>query len=1366
MLAQDNTISALLEFKSQIECASTFDEIARVSLHFFQAAGFGELCAILPSKAVQPLDNQLQIPIGNRSYTLCLTTMPPISSAQESLAEVVGSIVATSALFEKDIETTSDVQRKLLTTLGEKIAEQRRFSKIQTVLETDFELAFDHGKGRLLLYKSNESVFFVHSVFEQSNVARSSAPVVLDGQVLAMVMAGNTAVSQSENTTNLYIPIRYGNQTRAVLHFAQETAKAITNATIGALELLAGFVGIGLSNESLSNQAWQRANQLETIYRVTESARGLRPLEPTLVEIHQQILRSYKAPTCIIALANHDLHTITFPCVWYEGAAAVRPAIQIDSKDNLLAWVINNNEPFAIDNWQTDKKPVDDPDISHKTAAIICVPMRIGDEVLGAISIQHHEPMAFNASDYQTLMAIAAHAGVIIKNARLYSDAREMVDIGTRDFQTAVSLRQAIADISASLEQDKVGQQLLVALGKVINYSTAWTILINGRVIESVAGRNFYDQPLALSDQQFIQIWAEHPWLHNIIDTQEIINIQDVRTQKEWPNKQENASVRSWLAAPLVAGKRLLGILVIESENQNAFDSHVEWIVSSLAAHAGVAIQNAQLYQQTQQQLLELGTLHQASATMTANLDQQAVLQTVTSEMVNALQLDSCTIFVWDSISKKLIPSAHKSKYSEPKTEINGKLQVGLGVVEGLEEYKLINDILDTRQIVILRTDEIDSDEERALLEASKLKSMILVPLVRREIVMGLLAMGQIDEPKTYSDRQLRLAQNLSGQAAVAIEHSRLYGQAQRRIDELSTFHEIVLKLNSPLKLGVVLDTITESALKLIDATNLHIYLYDEKTREFTEGSALWRDGRRTAAVQKPRSDGEGLTASVVNHGQPIVINNAAEHHYYKSRDAQAWGIYAIAGFPLKYGDEVLGAFTATYLHPHTFSDDELLLLNLLAEQAAVAVRNASVYAESQRRLRDMSALVDMAKQVTSDLKLQHVLQTTVQILRGLMNARASTIIMLSDEGDELILKAADGVNNAFVNARMALNDSISGQVVSTSKLVYIRDTHSEPDFIFFDEIVRSLLAVPLVVRDRAVGTLTVDSDRANAFLESDIQLMTIAAAQVSIAISNARLFEESEARASELKIAYDELKESDRLKDELVQNVSHELRTPLTFVKGYVDLLMDGEMGLMNEEQQSALTIISDKTNDITRIIDDIITLQKINSGNLKLERTSMSAFLETAVSAHQMIAAQKGLNIDFVLPSIEGMVIIDRGRINQVLDNLIGNAMKFSPDGGTIKIAMEESEGMVTVSVKDQGIGISPEKHKRIFERFYQIDGSASRRFGGTGIGLAIVKRIVDAHNGKIWVESEIQKGSAFTFQLPMVAKKEAEPAIDSVA
>jgi signal transduction histidine kinase len=483
-----------------------------------------------------------------------------------------------------------------------------------------------------------------------------------------------------------------------------------------------------------------------------------------------------------------------------------------------------------------------------------------------------------------------------------------------------------------------------------------------------------------------------------------------------------------------------------------------------------------------------------------------------------------------------------------------------------------------------------------------------------------------------------------------------------------------------------------------------------------------------------------------------MLIDDAAAHEFYQSAEAKLWGVGAIAGFPLKRADRVFGVFTLTYLAAHSFNEDELLLLNLLADEAAVAVENARLYTDAQRRLKGMSALVDMAQQVTGNLKVESVMQTTVQIIQGLLGARASTIALLSPDKEELVIEAAAGINPKWVHqARMKLGEGVSGRAVSERRPVYIRDTRKQPDFLFFDKVLRSLLAVPLISRDRVIGTITVDSDRVNAFSQSDIQLMTIAAAQVSVAIANARLYEEAEDRAAKLAVAYRELQESDRLKDELVQNVSHELRTPLTFVKGYVDLLLDGEMGLINPDQQHALQIVGDKTAEITRLIDDIMSLQRIESTNLMLETFSMVNLVEEAISCHRLTADNHGIFLLWDGPGQPVFVTADRGRLNQVFDNLIGNAMKFSPNGGTVQVNLTEEDGYVRVAIADQGIGVPSDKLDRIFERFYQVDGSARRRFGGTGIGLAIVKRIIDAHQGRIWVESEVNKGSTFYFTLP---------------
>ena len=1112
------------------------------------------------------------------------------------------------------------------------------------------------------------------------------------------------------------------------------------------LDLTAALIAAAPYCQKTLQQSQQILEELDVVQAVISPAMPLQPVEVTLQKLHQQIIHLFQPSICYIALYDPETRLITFPRVYEAEQPEKLPPISSLDDSSLAAWVILNNRPYLTGDWKADDKPVVGVVDGAEPRSIVAVPMSTPNDVIGVLSLQSPAENAFSIQELQRLQAVANQAAIIIQNAQLHERSRSLVEQSVRDYQTAVSLRQAIAIVGTSLDTGVIIQNLLLAVGNLFPYDLAHVFLQEDEQWRFVAGRDFYDRPIALTSEQIENTWKNNPLFLQIQSAKEPLIISDVKNEPEWPENSGDLQTQSWMGVPLILRGQLFGLMTVSSHRVNAFGKHEEWLAMTLTAHTTVALQNAHLHKQTEQQLHELGTLYQASAMMTANLDQDFVLQTVVSEMVRATQVNSCSIFVWDNDYRQLVLVAHENQMAKETKESNPK---GLGNLEHLEKYPIIQRVLDTQEIHSLRRDNAYSPHQIALLEAAGLASVLMVPLQRRGGVLGLLALGQENQTRSFTPSELRLIQNLSGQAAVAIEHARLFGQSQRRIEELSTFHEIVLQLNTPLKLNTVLDTITEAALKLIEANNMHIYLFDAETKSFPFVSALWRDGNRKSAVSAPRSD--GITMNVAKQGKPIVINDASKHPYFQSKTARAWGIHAIAGFPLKQDDQVIGVFTTTYLRPHSFSEDELLLLNLLADQAAVAVKNARLYAQSQRQLQDMSALVDMAKQITSNLNLSAVLQTTVHILKELLSARASTITMLSKDGSELIVQAGAGISEEFINARMKLGEGVSGEVVRRGKPIYIRDTYSEPDFLFFDEIVRSLLVVPLIIRNEAWGTMSIDSDKPNAFNRSDIQLMTIAAAQVSIAISNARLFEELEERAEELAEAYEELKESDRLKDELVQNVSHELRTPLTFVKGYVDLLLDGEMGLVSNEQQEALKIVATKTDDITRLIADIMTLQRIDSSNLELETTAVKELVQRSVAGHTLVAEKKGLLIAVKLPDTEPIAYIDKGRVNQVLDNLIGNALKFSPDGGTVTVELIDDVDKIHLLVTDQGIGIPPDKIQRIFDRFYQVDGSSRRRFGGTGLGLAIVKRIVEAHQGAIWVESEVNEGSTFHLVLP---------------
>lgn len=1315
---------------------------------------------------------RLCVPVGRLDFSLVVRRDRPFTAEERTFVALVAAQLARAGV-SMDLSEPLREKLALLASLGRDIVDSQNLEAILAVLATRFGDVFPGMWAELLLQGAAGDSWKRIAAFNQRENAGPSSPPqpellaqVLDyGEtVLRDATGGLHRSSELEEIPDpiaeIYLPVQVRERTAGLLHVSANEDVGINQQELPYLGMLAGYIGIGLATSELIEEAWQQTSRLETIYAITESARALRPLQPTLADIHSQLVRVFNVPSFFIGLYDAEKEQITFPYAVDNEEPVTLAPVSLHDKRSLVAWVVREKQPLITGDWLHEEAPVPgigvDPE--QPSRSILCFPMQAGEEVIGVFSVQSDRPGEFDEDAQHLLASIADQVAVIVRNARLYSTTQELVDTIAREYLAAASLRQTVSAIGTSLDLDDILSQLLLSMSDIVPYDAAAIgLFVAGRVVFTTQQnyRPLSKEELTARNQA---VMRKSPAIREILRRREPIWIEDVQVDPRWQDGKEGDYPRAWLGVPMVAGENVIGVLMLEHREAGVYHEREGWLISTLAAHASLAVQNARLHEEIQRQLAELTTLYEASATINANLDQDTVLRTVVEEMVQALGVDSCTILVWSSARKELRTAAHKNQLMADPVVDAPDVGIGLSTLPHLEKHPIIRRIFATHEEKSLYRQTAEDEYERMLLEAADLEALLLVPLVRREQTVGLLALGETKRDRPFTQRDIRLARNLAAQAAVAVEHAHLYSQAQRRVKELSAFHQIVLQLNTPLELEVVLNNITESALRLIEANNLHIYLYDSDKDIFTFCSALWRSGRRKPAVDAPRKD--GLTATVVHSGEALVIDDASSHPLYQGADAAGWGVEAIAGFPLKHGGRVIGAFTVTYLEPHTFSPDELLLMNLLADQSAVAVENARLFDDAQQRLRSMSALVDMAKQVTGNLKVKSVMQTTVQTLQKLLRARASTIALISDDGQELVVEAGAGIKPEFQRVRMQLGEGVSGRAVREQRLIYVRDTYEEPDFLFFDQVLRSLLVVPLVSRNEVIGTLTVDSDRPDAFNDSDLQLMTIAGAQVSVAIANARLFEEVEERAAELAVAYEELKESDRLKDELVQNVSHELRTPLTFVRGYIDLLIEGAMGALNPEQESALQIVSDKTDEITRLVEDIMSLQRIDVDNLIWERFSMRELIKVALDCHELSAGKQNLALVFDPPADPGMIEADKGRINQVLDNLIGNALKFSPDGGTIKVELETLPNRLHVVVSDEGIGVPADKVGRIFERFYQIDGSARRRFGGAGIGLAIVKRIVDAHQGEIWVESEVNEGSSFHFTLPRQKTVSASP------
>jgi signal transduction histidine kinase len=376
--------------------------------------------------------------------------------------------------------------------------------------------------------------------------------------------------------------------------------------------------------------------------------------------------------------------------------------------------------------------------------------------------------------------------------------------------------------------------------------------------------------------------------------------------------------------------------------------------------------------------------------------------------------------------------------------------------------------------------------------------------------------------------------------------------------------------------------------------------------------------------------------------------------------------------------------------------------------------------------------------------------------------------ILLQDEArTELYVKASSGYADDRMD-RMRIrvgHEGITGWVAATGRPLYVPDVEKDPRYISGMKGVRSEIALPLKIGEKMLGVLNVESTELGAFHERDVRILSSLAAQAAVAIENARLYAEIQKKADELDTACrdlevsrenilkanERLREMDRLKSEFLATMSHELRTPLTAIIGYTEIMRDDRID--EHQRKEFLEIVDDQGNRLIQLIDDLLDLSKLEGGKmqLNLEEADLNEIVLSAVQTIRPTAEKKELELvaEFFpqLPPIQ----LDTKRVRQVCWNLLCNAVKFTEKGGRIVVSTDDAPEELVVRISDTGIGIKPEDVGRIFDRFAQVDSSATRAHGGAGVGLDLVRRFVTLHSGRVWVESDYGHGSTFIFTLP---------------
>jgi signal transduction histidine kinase len=572
---------------------------------------------------------------------------------------------------------------------------------------------------------------------------------------------------------------------------------------------------------------------------------------------------------------------------------------------------------------------------------------------------------------------------------------------------------------------------------------------------------------------------------------------------------------------------------------------------------------------------------------------------------------------------------------------------------------------------------------------------------------------------------------------------------------------------SSPTDIQPVLDAVAENASRVCAARDAVIFRLEGETLRVVAGHGpIPKPEPGEPESRFPIARDFVAGRAVVDRRTIHVGDLVREDQEYPrgSERARRHGHRTTLATPLLREGVPIGAILIRRAEVEPFSDKQVQLLETFAAQAVIAIENVRLFQELEARTRELARSVEqlqalgaVGQAVSSTLDLETVLTTIVSRADLLAGADGGAIYEYDESQRVFNLRATQRLGEELVefsrSEPIRLGQGAIGRAAESRQPVEIADVEEAGAYegrmreVMSRTDFRAVLAVPLLREGRILGGLVVLRKSPGRFAPEVVDLLKTLAAQSAIAIQNARLFSELGDKGRELEAA-------SRHKSEFLANMSHELRTPLNAIIGFSEVLGERMFGELNDKQAEYVQDILSSGRHLLALINDILDLSKIEAGRMELElsRFDLPAAIGSAVILVRERATRHGLALDTSVDDRLGSFVGDERKIRQVLLNLLSNAVKFTPEGGRITVRAAPADGVVEISVSDTGIGIAPEDQEAVFQEFRQVGTDYARKREGTGLGLALARRFVDLHGGRIWVKSRLGEGSTFTFNLPV--------------
>jgi GAF domain-containing protein len=1131
-----------------------------------------------------------------------------------------------------------------------------------------------------------------------------------------------------------------------VIFIRRTEVRPFTDKQIALLKTFADQAVIAIENVRLFNELKESLEQQtatsEILGVIASSPTDIQPVLDTIAENAARVCGSYDAVIRlvegnILRLAAH--YGPVDPGFGLErplthGSAIGRAVIdrEVVHIEDLTA-VVTTDVPQALARDRLGLRTV------------LAAPLLREGVAIGVIFIRRTEVRPFTDKQIALLKTFASQAVIAIENVRLFKELQDR----NAELREALEHQTATAEVLGIISRSPTDVQpvldaIVESAARVCGLEYLTLRLREGSVI--VPRAHFGSLPTVRAEVSIEELhlrWInEHGTLH----------IPDVKAQTDFPNLGSRSDTRTYLAVPLRQKGEFIGGLIARRTEVRPFTPAQIKLLETFADQAVIALENVRLFNELKESLeQQTATSEILGVIASSPTDIQPVLDVVAENAARLCEADDALIRRLDGNVIRLV--AHYGRIPPgggPDPLVNRGSVPGRAIIDRQAIH--VHDL----------TAEVNEFPESKLYQKhSGARTFLSMPMLREGTPIGVINIRRL-EVRPFSEKHIALLKTFADQAVIAIENVRLFKETQERNAELrealehqtATAEVLGIISRSPTDVQPVLDAIVESAARVCGIDDVVLRLREGNTMVMRAhiGPIPLPSGREEISIDAPRF------RWLREHGTLHIPDVRARNDFRQLSGARTFLIV-----PLRQQGELIGNLGARRIEIHPFTPAQIKLLETFADQAVIAIENVRLFQELEARTRELArsvselrALGEVGQAVSSTLDLETVLTRIVSHAVQLSGTDGGAIYEYDEQSEEFLLRATDHMEEELINALRAnpprLGDGVVGRAAASREPVQVPNILEERAYaprmrqILERFGFRASLAVPLLREERIIGGLVVRRKSTGEFRPEVIELLKTFATQSVLAIQNARLFREIEDKSRQIEAA-------NRHKSEFLANMSHELRTPLNAIIGFSEVLGERMFGELNEKQAEYTDDILSSGRHLLSLINEILDLSKVEAGRMELELAAfdLPLAIDNARTFVRERAAKHGINLDVTVDERLGDFVGDERKIKQILLNLLSNAVKFTPEGGRIGIKARQADGSVEISVSDTGIGIAPEDQPKIFEEFRQVGGDYAHKKEGTGLGLTLAKKFVELHGGKIWVESEVGRGSTFSFTLP---------------